>query len=224
METKFSISLIFICLIFSFNAISRNVPLQTGVITDEVFLLSEFDKTLINNSITDLFNKQQFDVYVLVVNSLENEAIDAFSQKVFNTWKLSFKSVLFVVSKTDREVRIEVGRDLTGKLSNSSCSNIIQNTIIPLFKEDNYAGGISDGILAINDEISSHGWLKSIWINYSYYIGFFGIFILGMVFSIKGGGGGFYNNSSSGGGFYNHSGSGGGGGSSRSGGGASGKW
>jgi uncharacterized protein len=46
-------------------------------------------------------------------------------------------------------VRIEVGYGLEGTLTDALSDDIIRNTIVPKFKQGDYAGGISDGVDAI---------------------------------------------------------------------------
>jgi uncharacterized protein len=54
--------------------------------------------------------------------------------------------VTIVFSKTLREVRISTGLGLEQKLTDAMCKKVIDELMIPRFKEGNYAQGITDGL------------------------------------------------------------------------------
>ena len=53
--------------------------------------------------------------------------------------------VLFLVSKNDRKIRIEVGYGLEGTLTDALARNIIETVIVPRFKQGDFGGGIVEG-------------------------------------------------------------------------------
>jgi len=50
------------------------------------------------------------------------------------------------VAKNDRDLRIEVGRGLEGALTDATSSRIINETITPLFRQNDYFAGINAGL------------------------------------------------------------------------------
>ena len=51
-----------------------------------------------------------------------------------------------IVAKEDRELRIEVQYGLEGVLTDATSSRIINDTIVPLFKQGDFYGGINAGL------------------------------------------------------------------------------
>jgi uncharacterized protein len=82
----------------------------------------------------------------LLVSTTEGEAIEDFSMRVAEAWKLGTKGkddgVLVVVAVKDRKVRIEVGGGLEGGLTDAQSGRIIRSAIVPAFREGRYGDGL----------------------------------------------------------------------------------
>jgi uncharacterized protein len=82
----------------------------------------------------------------LVVRSLDGEAIEDYSIRVAEAWKLGTAErddgVLVTVAVEDRAVRIEVGGGLEGVLTDAQTSRIIRTTIVPAFRGGEYGRGL----------------------------------------------------------------------------------
>lgn len=76
--------------------------------------------------------------------------ITTYSIDLFNTWGIGQKDknngVLITVSKTQQMVNISPGKGLINVLNAIECKRIIEKVMIPRFKENNYATGITDGV------------------------------------------------------------------------------
>ena len=88
-----------------------------------------------------------------MISSLEQESIEEYSLRVAREWGIGTKKanngVLLLVVKDDRRVRIEVGTGLEGALPDARAGRIIEMLITPKFRENDYYGGISDGVSEI---------------------------------------------------------------------------
>ncbi len=93
------------------------------------------------------------EVVVLTVESLEGEAIEAYSMRVVESWRIGKKTqdngVLLLVAKTDRKLRIEVGYGLEGIVPDVVASRIVNDIIKPRFASGDFSGGISSGVDAL---------------------------------------------------------------------------
>jgi uncharacterized protein len=82
----------------------------------------------------------------LVVRSLEGEAIEDYSIRVAEAWRVGTKGkdngVLVTVAVEDRAVRIEVGGGLEGELTDAQSGRIIRGTIVPAFREGRFGEGL----------------------------------------------------------------------------------
>ena len=70
-------------------------------------------------------------------------------------WKLGQarkdNGILFLVSKDDRKMRIEVGRGLEGRLTDLMAGRIIDLVVKPRFKRGDFDGGFTAGVASLID-------------------------------------------------------------------------
>ncbi|HEX6277798.1 MAG TPA: TPM domain-containing protein [Polyangiaceae bacterium] len=87
---------------------------------------------------------QQFAV--LTLKSLEGDALEDFSIRTVEAWKLGSEKkdegLLLLVVKDDRKVRIEVGHGLEGSITDAYSSRLVREAMAPRFRNGDYAGGI----------------------------------------------------------------------------------
>lgn len=133
------------------------VPALTGPVVDRAGLLSGAEARRLD----DLARAaraggeggQAVQLQFLIVPSLEGDALEDFSIRVAEAWKLGTKGkddgVLVVVARDDRKVRIEVGGGLEGQLTDAQASRIIRGVIAPAFREGRYGDGLYDAGLQI---------------------------------------------------------------------------
>ncbi|HZH02937.1 MAG TPA: TPM domain-containing protein, partial [Myxococcaceae bacterium] len=85
----------------------------------------------------------------LLIPALEGEAMEAFSIRVAEAWKLGTRGqdngLLFVVARDDRKMRIEVGGGIEGGLTDAQSGRIIRNTLAPAFRAGRYGDGLYAG-------------------------------------------------------------------------------
>jgi uncharacterized protein len=84
------------------------------------------------------------------VPTTQPESIEQYSLRVVEQWKLGRKrvddGVLLIVAKNDRTVRIEVGYGLEGSLNDVTSNRIINETIVPRFRQGDFYGGVTAGV------------------------------------------------------------------------------
>jgi uncharacterized protein len=91
------------------------------------------------------------------VKSTEPEAIEQYSIRVTDQWKLGRKGVddgvLLMVARDNpgslRRLRIEAGRGVQGVLTDAQSRRILQDVIAPYFRQDHYYEGLVAGVGAI---------------------------------------------------------------------------
>jgi uncharacterized protein len=98
---------------------------------------------------------------VLIVPSLEGDAIEDYTIRVVESWQLGKKSkddgVLLFVAVEDRRIRIEVGYGLEGELTDALTSRIIRDVMAPAFRQGDLGFGISRAISAISAATGGSG-------------------------------------------------------------------
>lgn len=85
---------------------------------------------------------------VLVVASTRPESIEQYAVRVFEAWRLGRAGVddgvLLLVAKDDRTVRIETGYGLEGAIPDAVANRVIQEYLVPKFRNGDFDGGIED--------------------------------------------------------------------------------
>jgi uncharacterized protein len=126
------------------------VPPLTGHVTDQTGTLDAQQKATLEQALTEFEARKGSQLAVLMVASTAPEAIEQFSLRVAEQWKLGRKKVddgvILVIAKDDRALRIEVGYGLEGALTDLTSKRIISEIILPKFKQQDFAGGITAGV------------------------------------------------------------------------------
>lgn len=140
-------------LLLAGSACALEVPYLTGRVTDHAEVLSAAARERIALALKAHEDATTDQIAVLTVPSLEGSTVEDFATRVFEAWKLGQKGkdngVLLLIAPKDRRLRIEVGYGLEGKLPDVTASRIIRNVITPRFKENDYDGGVEQGVKAI---------------------------------------------------------------------------
>lgn len=150
--------IIFLLFIFSFlNAdISQYFPKLDSRVIDEAKILSPNVKKDIDLILKDEEEKSSNQIVVVILNSLHGYTIEEYSYQLGRYWQIGQKDknngVLLVISMDERKIRIEVGYGLEGALTDKIAHEIINYTIKPNFKANQYELGI---LKAINEIIAS---------------------------------------------------------------------
>ncbi|WP_218132273.1 YgcG family protein [Nitrosomonas sp. Nm33] len=124
-------------------------PLKTRV-TDLTHTLSKSEIAQLEQKLADYEIKKGVQVAILIIPTTQPETIEQYSMRVAEAWKLGRKgvddAVLLLVAKNDRALRIEVGYGLEGVLPDAVVKRIIDEIIVPAFREEDFAGGLRAGI------------------------------------------------------------------------------
>jgi uncharacterized protein len=124
-------------------------PLESRV-TDLTGTLGSAEQAALEEKLAAFEARKGAQIAVLLVPTTRPEAIEQYSIRVVDAWKLGREKpddgALLLVAKQDRELRIEVGRGLEGALTDLVANRIIDETITPRFREGDFAGGIDAGV------------------------------------------------------------------------------
>lgn len=133
----------------------EDLPRADGRVTDLAELLSQSDEATLESELEAWKRGSGHEIAVLTVESLGNRTIERFALEVARAWGLGQKDVndgaLLVVAKSERKIRIEVGRGLEGQLTDLLCARIIRDVITPAFKRGNFSSGIVAGVRAMRE-------------------------------------------------------------------------
>jgi uncharacterized protein len=106
------------------------------------FLLQDFEKKTSSQIFVGIFDKIP-----------ANDSLEGYVNELFTRWNPGKKDrdngALLAIFVKDRKLRIEVGYGLEPKLTDAASKLIIQNDIVPAFKQGNYFSGIQAGLHSI---------------------------------------------------------------------------
>jgi uncharacterized protein len=126
------------------------VPPLSGRVVDQTGTLAASDIASLTQTLKDLETRKGSQIAVLIVPTTDGEAIEPFSLRVAEAWKIGRKKIddgaLLVIAKNDRRLRIEVGYGLEGALTDATTKRIIDEDITPRFKAGDFGGGVAAGI------------------------------------------------------------------------------
>ena len=147
--------MIFFVWCLPFPAYGLDVPRLQGYVNDDAGMISPSAKSKIEEGLRAFEQSDSTQIVILTIPSLEGENIEEFGIKVAEVWKVGHQAkdngVLFIVSKQERKIRIEVGRGLEGKLTDLTAGRIIDLVIKPRFKQGDFDGGFIAGVSSLID-------------------------------------------------------------------------
>lgn len=126
------------------------LPVLTGHVVDETATLTLSQAQALEQTLAQFEAGKGSQLAVLIVRSTAPEDIAAYALRVAELWKLGRRKVddgaILVVALDDRAVRIEVGYGLEGALNDAVCKRIIEEMVLPRFRQQDVAGGITAGL------------------------------------------------------------------------------
>jgi uncharacterized protein len=134
-------------------------PPLTGRVVDEAALLSPSARDRITGWLEQYERDSKRQIVVATVKSLQGFPIEDFGYRLGRAWGIGEKGrntgAILLVAPNERAVRIEVGYGLEGELTDALSRAIIDQQILPAFRQGNFEQGITAGTAAI---LRTLGW------------------------------------------------------------------
>ena len=115
--------------------------------------MSPTDKTAITRYASELEKKTTAQIAVVTMNSTQPESIQGFSVRLFDKWKIGQQGkdngVLLLVAVNDRKAWITTGYGLEGAIPDVIANKIVQNAMLPDFRQGKFSAGITKGAVSI---------------------------------------------------------------------------
>lgn len=126
------------------------VPALTGRVVDQAGVLSGGQRAELEARLAELEQRKGSQLAVLLLPTTTPETIEQYSLRVVEAWQLGRQGVddglLLIAALDDRAVRIEVGYGLEGAIPDATANRVIQEYILPAFRQGDFAGGIDAGV------------------------------------------------------------------------------
>ena len=171
-----SLLLVFICIVLNTITASAaqiekdKIPIpkvQKDVyVYDEDNIIDDDVEKQVNSLLISLEKQTKAEVAVVTVKSLLNKEIEDYSHYLANTLGIGKKDedngVLLLISRSDKRVRLEIGRGLEGCLPDSKCGRILDDYFVPYRENDKYSEGTYQTIKAVVSVIAKEYGVSSI--------------------------------------------------------------
>ncbi len=126
------------------------LPDLTGRVVDDAHLFDRGLEARLTEQLQQHERETGNQVVVVTLDSLQERTIEEIGVDLGRKWGIGQEGqdngVLLIVAPNERKVRIEVGYGLEGQLTDATASVIIQNAILPRFRDGDMSGGIEDGV------------------------------------------------------------------------------
>lgn len=127
-------------------ALARDVPALRGHVNDDAGMLSASAEQQLEQKLVDYERRTQHQFALLTIDSLDGDALEDFSIRVVESWKLGKKGkddgLLLLVVKRERKLRVEVGYGLEGDVTDAFSAQVIRNVLTPALRGGNAEQGV----------------------------------------------------------------------------------
>lgn len=138
----------FLLLSWAGTALAQDVaiPQLKARVTDLTGVLPAEAKASMEARLEAFEHEKGSQVAVLMLPTTQPETIEQYAIRVVDAWKLgradADDGVLLLIALEDRAVRIEVGQGLEGAIPDAIAKRIIEETIVPAFRQQKFAEGV----------------------------------------------------------------------------------
>lgn len=144
---------LFVTVLSATSAVAQTLPKAAGRVTDLANVIDPGTEADIVARLDQLERQTSSEIAVVTVPSLDGVPVDDYAVRLFKEWGIGQakqdNGVLVLVAPNEREMRIEVGYGLEGILPDGLAGQIIRDQFIPRFRDDDYNGGIRDGVARV---------------------------------------------------------------------------
>ena len=128
-------------------------------VVDQANILNPQEKQRLEAQLRGIYQQGLAQAAVVIVPTTNGTPIFDYALQVAEKWQLGDKDIddglLMVVAVNDRDMYVLTGYGLEGVLPDAAVNRIIREDITPLFKQNNYGGGILAGIDALKTRLTA---------------------------------------------------------------------
>ena len=138
-------------LLLTTSVFALSIPVKPGnYINDYANLLSPGTTQNLDQQLQQFEKQTTNQIVVAIFPSLENGSLEDFTTRLEDQWKIGQtgkdNGILVVIFVKEHQVRIEVGYGLESVVPDALAGQIIQGSIVPNFKAENYDAGVSEAV------------------------------------------------------------------------------
>ena len=149
--------LVFFFLTFAFSAIAQREippkPSEETAVYDGAELLAPEQEQSLENKLVNYADTTSTQIVVATINSLQGEYIGTYSAEWAHEWGIGQSNqdngILILVAEEERKIWITTGYGIEGYLTDALSKEIVENVILPEFKQQDYYQGLNQGTTAV---------------------------------------------------------------------------
>lgn len=126
---------------------------RQGHVTDTAAVFTPERRAALDQQLVSVWQRTSNTIAVAVVRSLEGASVEDFANRLFAHWGLgaagSDRGVLLLASIDDHKLRVEVGYGLEGRIPDAMAGRLLDENVIPFFREGRFMDGLERGALAL---------------------------------------------------------------------------
>lgn len=127
-------------------------PEPLGYVSDYAGLLSAPERQALEATLRDLEADTSVEVAVVILPAVEGETVKSYAVGLFEAWGVGKRELdnglLILLALAQREIQVEVGYGLEPILPDGLVGRILDDEMVPFFREDRYAEGLRRGVEA----------------------------------------------------------------------------
>lgn len=135
-------------------AIAKDIPNKpTTLVNDYAGLLSNSERTALENKLTAYFDSTSTQIAIVIENSLEGDDLFDYCQRLATGWGIGEKGknngLLIYVAINDRMSRIHTGYGMEATITDALSTRIRTQQMNPNFKAGNFYAGLDEATTTI---------------------------------------------------------------------------
>jgi len=142
--------------LLSLSVVAQEIPsrpVPPKLINDFTHTLSPDEAATLEHTVVAFSDSTSTQIAVVIVPTTNGDDPNSYAFKIGRAWGVGSKEfnngVVLLIAKEDHTISIQTGYGLEGSLPDITAKHIIDDEIVPSFKNGDYYEGISKGIHAI---------------------------------------------------------------------------
>jgi uncharacterized protein len=140
------------------KADASDIPKPEGWVSDFAGVIDSESQTRINALAQEIKDKTGAELAVVTVKDMGGLPLEDFANRLYRGWGIDDKEknegALILLAMQERKVRIETGYGLEGLFNDARCGDILDEAVLPEFKQGNYGEGLFAGLRAMGEIIA----------------------------------------------------------------------
>lgn len=132
----------------------------TGPVADRADIIPADAEAALDRQLRAFEDETSNALIVLTVDSLQGQSVETVAFETFNSWGIggskTDRGLLILVAPNERSVRIEVGCGLESVITNERAQTIIDDVMLPRYRENDLSSGTVNGAQALMEATGTY--------------------------------------------------------------------